>query len=185
MNIHVMHGRFQPFHIGHLSYAVEAANGCDLLVVGLTALARNRKTTAAQVAPHRVTDASNPLRFAERAYVAQAAIAAEERIICPAVTVPFPVDDEPDLLTSIVPLDWPVVTTLHEDWNYHKVEVLRRLGYDVKVVCEDEPKIYRGSEIRRLLVTGDDAWRAMVPGAAAVALDNLGLPERLRSASGD
>src|SRR4051794_21753162 len=106
MKIHVMHGRFQPFHLGHLSYAVEAAADCDLLVVGLTALARKRDTAAAQVAPHRVDDASNPLDFAERAYVVRAALVAEERVACPVVTVPFPIDDDPQLLPGIVPVDW-------------------------------------------------------------------------------
>jgi nicotinamide-nucleotide adenylyltransferase len=180
MNIHVMHGRFQPFHLGHLDYAVEAAAGAELLVVGLTALRRDTTTDAARVAPHRVEDANNPLRFAERAFVVSAALRAEPRIVCPTVTVPFPVDDEPSLLPAIVPLDWCMVTTLHEPWNQHKVGVLEQLGYIVKIVSGDEPKLFSGSEIRALIAAGDEDWREMVPPAVASALDALGVPARLR-----
>jgi len=182
MRIHVMHGRFQPFHLGHMSYAVEAAAGCDLLVVGLTAVVRDRDSSAAALAPHRTRPESNPLRFAERAYVVHAALAEEERVACPFVTVPFPIDGDSDRLPEIVPLEWCVVTTLHEEWNHHKVNVLRDLGYDVRIVCRDDPKRYRGEEIRRLMAAGDDAWRAMVPAAVAAALDRFGVPERLRRA---
>lgn len=182
MNIHVIHGRFQPFHLGHLDYAIEAAAGADLLVVGITAIRRDPKSTAARVSPHRVEDASNPLRFAERAFVVSEAMAAEPCIACPAVIVPFPIDDEPSLLPTIVPLDWCIVTTLHEQWNSYKVEVLEKLGYTVKIVSEDAPKVLSGSEIRSLIAAGEERWREMVPQAVADALDALGVPARLRGA---
>ena len=182
MKIHVMHGRFQPFHLGHLDYAVEAAAGADLLVVGLTALRRDATSVAARVAPHRIEDASNPLRFAERAFVVCAALRAERCVTCPILTVPFPIDDDPSLLPTIVPLDWCVVTTLHEPWNHHKLAVLKELGYTVKVVSQDASKVYSGSEIRSLIAAGDERWREMVPPAVAEALDALQLPHRLRGA---
>jgi cytidyltransferase-like protein len=31
-----VHGRFQPFHVGHLEYVMRAAELCDLLYIGVT-----------------------------------------------------------------------------------------------------------------------------------------------------
>ncbi|HEV8713189.1 MAG TPA: adenylyltransferase/cytidyltransferase family protein [Candidatus Binatia bacterium] len=32
----MIHGRFQPFHCGHLQYALAALARCDHLIVGIT-----------------------------------------------------------------------------------------------------------------------------------------------------
>ena len=32
----MVHGRFQPFHVGHLEYALTALHRCEHLIVGIT-----------------------------------------------------------------------------------------------------------------------------------------------------
>ena len=75
-------GRFQPFHNGHLKYAIEASAGADLLVVGLTNVLREQRVAIAGVPEHRLRDDSNPLTDAERALVALEALRADSRLTC-------------------------------------------------------------------------------------------------------
>jgi cytidyltransferase-like protein len=182
MRVHVINGRFQPFHLGHLNYAREAAAACDLLVLGLTRPPLPASTTevsgSADIAPHRLEVDSNPLLFAERAYVAQSAVAADRHIKCPAMVVPFPIDT-PELIPEYVPLDWTIYTTDHEPWNRFKQQTLRDLGYRVEIVCQGSAKTFNGSDIRALLAKGDSRWRELVPPGAADALDVLGIPARM------
>jgi hypothetical protein len=84
------------------------------------------------------------------------------------------------MLTQFVPRTWTVVTTLHEEWNHEKVRVLTRLGYVVRVVCDGETKLARGSDIRAMLRAGNEQWREFVPQTTASILDKLSVPERLR-----
>lgn len=184
MRIHVINGRFQPFHYGHLAYATAAAQGCDMLVVGLThveGLLGSDEDSTATAAPHRTEDGSNPLSFSERAVVVEAALAACNEIDCRTAFTPFPIE-RPALIPAFVPPGWPLVTTLHEEWNREKVRILGELGYEVSIVCEDEEKWIRGRDIRAAMRAGSDAWREMVPAAGAAALDDLGVTERLRAA---
>jgi nicotinamide mononucleotide adenylyltransferase len=183
MRVHVINGRFQPFHLGHLNYAREAAATSDLLVLGLTRpplpTSAGEGSGSADIAPHRLAEDNNPLLFAERAYIAQSAVAADEHIKCPAIVVPFPIDT-PKLIPRYVPLEWTIYTTDHEPWNHFKEQTLRELGYRVEIVCRGSAKTFNGSDIRRLLARGDSGWRELVPTGTADALDVLGIPARLQ-----
>ncbi len=132
----------------------------------------------ASVAPHRGEEGSNPLSFAERAVVIDAAISKCEEINCRTVFVPFPIE-QPSLIPAFVPTEWQIVTTLHEEWNQEKVRILRELGYTVSIVCDDEEKWIRGQDIREAMRSGSDRWRDLVPPAVAAMLDQLGVPSRL------
>jgi nicotinamide-nucleotide adenylyltransferase len=183
MNVHVMHGRFQPFHNGHLAYAIEAADGCDLLVVGLTrvgALQDSSPEIPDLAAPHRFDPSSNPMTFAERALVIEATLSVAEAIRCPVIFVPFPIE-RPELIPLFIPKEWLIVTTLHEAWNEKKVEILTDLGYEISIVCESEEKVIRGQDIRKAMRRSDLLWRKLVPTEAAAMLDQIGIPERLAS----
>lgn len=176
MRVHVINGRFQPFHYGHLAYAKAAARDCDVLAVGLThvpTLLGGDDDRTGAVAPHRHEEGSNPLNFGERALVIEAALEACQEIDCPTIFVPFPIE-RPSLLPRFVPVDWQIVTTLHEKWNEEKVRILRGLGYRVSIVCDDEEKWIRGQDIRMAMQEGSDSWRTMVPPAVAAVLDALG-----------
>jgi cytidyltransferase-like protein len=171
-------GRFQPFHNGHLEYAVEASAGADLLVVGLTNVLREQSVVIADVPAHRLRDDSNPLSDAERALVALEALRADSRLTCEVAATLVPIE-QPHLVPSCVPSSWEVALTLHEPWNERKKAIFEELGYRVVVVCADSSKDFQGSEIRRLIRNDDDAWRALVPVGVARAMDNLGITARL------
>lgn len=182
--LHVINGRFQPFHLGHLEYAVAAAADCDVLVVGLTRVpGLEIPEEGVTAAPHRLSDDHNPLTFGERALIVQATLETEPEIRCDVVIVPFPIE-KPHVLRSFVPPNWHIVTTLHEPWNREKIRILSELGYNVSVVCEGSEKLARGQDIRGLMRAGDESWRAGVPAMTARMLDTLDVPRRMQGGTG-
>ena len=68
-----VHGRFQPFHNGHLDYVLEAFERADFLWIGLTKIFQPGPN--AVEATGREQAASNPLTFRERSELVDAAIA--------------------------------------------------------------------------------------------------------------
>jgi cytidyltransferase-like protein len=175
----VINGRFQPFHLGHLHYAKEAAKGSETLVVGLTRVpGLDAVAPSSDFAPHRMLDEHNPMTFAERALVAEAALDADPDFTSKVIVCPFPIE-RPGLLGMFVPTGWRIVTTEHEPWNQEKIRILRELGYQVDVVCQTSPKVIHGREIRRQMRGGSESWREDVAPAAAEVLDRIELPRRM------
>jgi cytidyltransferase-like protein len=182
MRVHVINGRFQPFHLGHLRYAREASKGCDLLIAGLTRSfpveASTERDPIREAAPHRFDDHHNPLTFAERAAVVQLSLDRDPHVECPVALSAFPIE-RPDILRTYIPTSWTMVTTRHEPWNDRKISLLRDVGYSVVIVCEGEPKYINGSVIRDSLRKGDDRWRSMVTEIGAHLIDSFRLADRL------
>jgi nicotinamide-nucleotide adenylyltransferase len=179
VTVRIITGRFQPFHNGHLTYAIEAADGADLLVVGLTR-AFDHPPQVDGIPDHRLSNADNPLSLAERAAVALSAVRAEPRIQCDAVVGLVPIE-QPEWLRTFVPLTWEVVLTLHEEWNVRKLNILEAAGYQVRIACKGIDKDVHARDIRQLLKAGDARWRDHVPAGAAGAIDRLGLASRFLS----
>jgi cytidyltransferase-like protein len=173
-----VHGRFQPFHLGHAEYLTAAATKCDFLWIGITQPEVTRLQGDASQPAHRYQPDSNPLTYWERVRVIEASVGDlldRERF----VVVPFPIE-RPEVLHNYVPLIATAFTTVYDDWNRRKIDVLTSLGYAVEILWEREDKAYTGSEVRRLMGVGSQAWRDLVPAAAAEVLDALGAPERLQ-----
>jgi len=70
----MVHGRFQPFHNGHLEYVLEAAGHCRELLVGITNPGPD-PVPAEPASPHRHLAEANPFPFAERSAMIRAALA--------------------------------------------------------------------------------------------------------------
>ena len=95
----MIHGRFQPFHLGHLEYLQGAAAQSDEVWVGIT----NPDPTRVKPEPSdpvRHLPESNPYTYAERLLMVKAAA---EEIEVDVHVIPFPVN-EPELWDAYVPL---------------------------------------------------------------------------------
>src|SRR5205085_4879358 len=99
----MIHGRFQPFHNGHLEYLRGAAERSDEVFVGITNPDPARiKPEPAD--PRRHLPESNPYSYVERLLMVEAA-AADAGIEAERLhVVPFPVN-EPELWDAYVPRD--------------------------------------------------------------------------------
>ena len=102
--IGVVHGRFQPLHLGHLNnYILEAKKRCEFLIVGITnADERNRIPNKNE--PHRHKSENNPLTFIERLKIIYEAL--KDNGVSPKnfYIVPFPISF-PNLIINYVPID--------------------------------------------------------------------------------
>jgi nicotinamide-nucleotide adenylyltransferase len=160
----MIHGRFQPFHNGHLEYLRGAAERSDEVWVGITNPdpARVKEEPSD---PLRHLPESNPFTYAERLLMVKAA-AAEAGI--DVHVIPFPVN-EPELWDAYVPRDVTQYIRLFSDWGGTKLDRLRAAGYDVVVLDEGAEKQISGVDVRAALRDGGD-WRSLVPPGVARVL---------------
>ena len=162
----MVHGRFQPFHTGHLEYLKGAADRCEEIFVGITNPDPQRIKPEPSD-PLRHLPESNPYTYVERLLMVKAAAAdagiAAERVH----VVPFPVN-EPELWRAYVPSDVVQFIRLFSDWGGTKLERLREAGYEVVVLDEGSAKEISGADVRQSLRDGENWERLVPPGVASV-----------------
>lgn len=161
-----VHGRFQPFHNGHLDYLLQAFDAAAYVKVGLTQIFWPDDQAASRA---RDTVDSNPLAYWERASLVEAAL--DEAGIASGrfEFVPFPIEI-PDALPQFMPIGVPCFTTVLNMWNEEKIDVLKQQGYST-ILLEVSPaegkRVATGAEIRRLIREGNGTWKAFVPPVVA------------------
>jgi cytidyltransferase-like protein len=166
----MIHGRFQPFHRGHLEYMRGAAACCDELWVGITNPDRTRVKPEASD-PARHLPESNPYSYGERLLMVKAAaldLGLEARAVH---VIPFPVN-EPELWPAYVPDGVTQFLRLFSEWGGEKLERLRSAGYEVVILDEGAQKEISGSQVRHALRTGEN-WESLVPAGVAAVLMEL------------
>jgi cytidyltransferase-like protein len=166
----MIHGRFQPFHRGHLEYMRGASERCDELWVGIT------NPDPARIKPEpsdpaRHLPESNPFSYGERLLMVKAA--ASDLGLEPehVHVIPFPVN-EPELWPAYVPEGITQFLRLFSAWGGEKLERLREAGYEVVVLDEGTEKEISGAEVREALRSGT-AWEPLVPPGVARVLREL------------
>jgi nicotinamide-nucleotide adenylyltransferase len=166
----MIHGRFQPFHMGHLEYLRGAAERSDEVFVGITNPdpARIKPETSD---PLRHLPESNPWSYVERLLMVEAA-AADLRLDPWCVhVIPFPVN-EPGLWPAYVPDGVTQYIRLFSGWGETKNERLRSAGYEVVVLDEGVEKAIAGADVRALMRAGGE-WEQFVPSGVARVIHSL------------
>jgi nicotinamide-nucleotide adenylyltransferase len=163
----MIHGRFQPFHNGHLEYLRGAAARCDELFVGITN-PDPRRVKEEPSDPLRHLPESNPFTYVERLLMIEA-VATDEGI--DAHVIPFPVN-EPELWPAYVPDGVTQFLRLFSDWGGTKLERLRGAGYEVVVLDEGAEKEISGADVRAAMRAGDN-WESLVPPGVARVIRGL------------
>jgi nicotinamide-nucleotide adenylyltransferase len=166
----MIHGRFQPFHLGHLEYLRGAAERSDEVFVGIT----NPDPTRIRPEPSdpaRHLPEANPWTYADRLLMVKAAATdlglGAERVH----VIPFPVN-EPELWPAYVPDGVTQYLRLFSEWGGTKLERLREAGYEVVVLDEGAEKEISGAEVRAALREGGD-WESLVPAGVARVIREL------------
>ena len=163
----MIHGRFQPLHLGHLTYLELAAARCGELFVGITNPDR-RAMRPEPDDPARHLPESNPFTYTER--MLMIAAAAQEAGIGVRV-IPFPIT-EPQLWDDYVPRDVVHFLRVLSPWGSAKLDRLRAHGYRVELLAAPEGKQVSGEQVRAALRGGGD-WRRLVAPAVARFIDDL------------
>jgi cytidyltransferase-like protein len=157
----MIHGRFQPFHNGHLEYLRGAAARSERIFVGITNPDPWR-IKEEPTDPLRHLPESNPFTYVERLLMVES-VAADEGI--PVHVIPFPVN-EPELWPAYVPDGITQYLRLFSEWGGTKLERLRAAGYEVVVLDEGVEKEISGIDVREAIRAGDD-WESLVPPGVA------------------
>jgi nicotinamide-nucleotide adenylyltransferase len=163
----MIHGRFQPFHNGHLEYLRGAAERSDEIFVGIT----NPDPTRIKEEPSdplRHLPESNPFSYVERLLMVTA-VAEDDGIR--AHVIPFPVN-EPELWAAYVPQGVTQYLRLFSDWGGTKLERMRDAGYEVVILDEGAGKELSGAEVRAAMREGR-AWQELVPPGVARVISSL------------
>jgi len=172
----VIHGRFQPLHLGHLEYLLAGADRCDLLVVGITSPDPSQ-TVEEATDPNRGRPESNPWTYYERQVMVERALieagVARERLRI----VPFP-HGHPERLRYYAPTDAVYLLTIYDEWGQTKVDRFRSLGLRTEVMWQRTEKPISGSRVRREITQQGD-WQHLVPPAVAMTIKEFGIDERV------
>ena len=166
----MIHGRFQPFHNGHLEYLAGAAKRSGEVFVGIT------NPDPARIKPEpsdpvRHLPESNPWSYAERLLMVKAAAVDLGLPLARVHVIPFPVN-EPELWSAYVPEGVTQYLRLFSAWGGTKLERLREAGYEVVILDEGAEKELSGIEVREALREGGD-WEGLVPVGVARVLREL------------
>jgi cytidyltransferase-like protein len=163
----MIHGRFQPFHNGHLEYLRGAAAQSEEVFVGITNPDPSRIKEEASD-PLRHLPESNPFSYVERLLMVKA-VAEDEGI--PAHVIPFPVN-EPELWAAYVPEGVTQYLRLFSEWGGTKLDRMREAGYEVVILDEGADKELSGADVRAAIREGCD-WEALVPPGVARVIRSL------------
>lgn len=159
-----VHGRFQPFHNGHLEYVLRAWERCERLIVGITAAVPTavRKEVASS---HRHEPSSNPFTYFERLLMIRDALLAEGLSPRDFAIVPFPIQDL-GLIHHYVPEESVHFIRVYSRWEEEKVCRLREGGVIVEILDPGKEKGISGTEVRRL-IRECLPWEHLVPHSTA------------------
>jgi cytidyltransferase-like protein len=171
----MVHGRFQPFHRGHLAYALAAAERCHRLFVGITNPdERSRSFEPAE--PERHRPESNPFSYTERLLMVRASL--DDCGLAGRVhVIPFPIG-EPALWRDYLLPGIVHYLRAFTPWGHEKADRLRGAGQRVELLEEQEGRDVTGTQVRAALRAGDPAWATLVPDGTARTIRALrGAPD--------
>ncbi|MEI8574530.1 adenylyltransferase/cytidyltransferase family protein [Methylomonas sp. WH-1] len=173
-----IHGRFQPFHYGHVNYFLEAVKIWPKLIIGLAAPTPVKNPIAG--VEHRATDFANPLTYTERMILIRSSLSEIGVNSNNVEFIPFPID-EPEKLEYILPKTIVCATTRLYQWNEEKIRRLEKYGYKPHVLEQCVKSPFDGSTIREYIINDDPIWKTYMPEIAAELIEEWKIRDRLIS----
>ena len=173
----MVHGRFQPFHSGHLEYALSAFQRCDHLILGVTNPDPSLIVVEASDSERHKPEA-NLFTFFERQLMIRAALMELGVDLSCISIVPFPIH-HPERWRFYCPPDAVQFIRLYSEWGKEKARRFQTMGWTVEVLDGGVTKQVSGNAVRRRLQEGL-GWEKLVPGAVAEVLKTIGAVERMQ-----
>jgi nicotinamide mononucleotide adenylyltransferase len=174
----VIHGRFQPLHLGHLEYILAGKRACQMLVIGITNPDPSQ-IGAEDADPERGRAEANPCTFYERYLMVEGAMVESGIDREQFRVVPFP-HSYPERLLHYSPREALYLLTVYDRWGEVKLERFQRLGLRTHVLWRRDKKVTSGTEVRRR-IRDRQPWEHLVPGATARTVREQRIDERIRS----
>ena len=174
----VIHGRFQPLHVGHMEYLLAGKELCDVLLIGIT------NPDPWQMAPEtsdhtRNQPQANPCTYYERYLMVEVAMAESGVPRTAFRIVPFP-HSFPERLGHYAPRSALYLLSIYDSWGDCKLSRFEDLGLRTHVLWRRTSKVTSGARIRTLISAGEP-WESLVPPATARVIHESGIDQRIRS----
>ncbi len=174
--IGMIHGRFQPFHNGHLTYARLAKKRCDFLIVGITnpdpgsyiAMSGDSKRHLA---------VENPFTFYERLLMINRSLKESGFDPDSFNIVPFPIDN-PDLWAHYAPDSATMFLRDRGEWTKTKVTMLESRGWKTELLNDSQDLDIHGIDIRAYMTDNNQAWESFVPRGTASVISDVDIRSR-------
>ena len=168
----MVHGRFQPFHIEHLSYVLRAMAFGRRCIVGITNPDRSELVEDADDS-HRHTEEANPFSFFERLEMIHNALKEAGLAMHKVMIVPFELF-RPQRWGNYLPPPEEVVQCVRvfSRWEQKKVKLFESHGFEVFVLDEGHKKNMTGSRVRQLIRDRGN-WRELVPSGADSVVEGI------------
>ena len=177
--IGIVHGRFQPLHLGHLNdYILKAKERCDFLIVGITNPDPTH-TLPDESNLARTRPQNNPLNFYERLIILQDALFEAKLKNDEFTIVPFPINF-PQLLKYYTPEEGIHYLTIFDEWGENKNDKLKKYGLKTSILYkrDNSEKKISSTMVRELIVRKGN-WKELVPKSTAKHLEDYQLHDRL------
>jgi nicotinamide-nucleotide adenylyltransferase/phosphinothricin biosynthesis protein PhpF len=174
----VIHGRFQPLHLGHLEYLLAGAARAATLVVGITNPDPSQ-TVEERSDPARGLPGANPCTYYERFLMVEGALTEAGVVHDRLRIVPFP-HSFPERLHHYAPRDATYLLTIYDQWGEAKLARFQELGLAVDVMWRRADKPVSGARVRAAMAAGD-GWEPLVPAAVARVVKERCIDARIRS----
>ena len=172
----MVHGRFQPFHTGHLHYTLEALRRSEHLIIGITNPDPS-ETQVEETDAQRHTPEANPFTFFERQRMIRAALVDEAVELSCVSIVPFPIHT-PQRWQYYCPKETVQFIRVFSEWGKEKVARFQEAGWPVEILDLGAPKQESGSAVRRCLIEGR-GWAQLLPRGVGDVLKQIGAQTRL------
>ncbi len=160
----VVHGRFQPLHVGHVVYLLAARDACRVLIVGITN-PDPWQTVIEPADPARGDPLANPCTYYERHLMVEGALLDAGVPHGAFRVVPFP-HGFPERLCHYLPPGALQLVTLYDEWGEAKLDRFHRVGLPTRVLWRRRDKVTTGTAVREATAAGGP-WERLVPAATA------------------
>ena len=160
-------GRFQPFHYGHLHAVRYILSQVEEIVIAVG---------SAQFS----NTPRNPLSVDERYEMIIRALREEGIPLRRVFLVNIPDTESPEENWGMLVLDRiPRIDVAYSN-DPETIEDLTKVGVKVLSIPFYEREKYSATNIRELMLKGDDSWKLLVPASVYEFLEDIGIEERIR-----
>lgn len=170
LSLTCIHGRFQPFHFGHLAYTLSAYSVSDMLYIGIT----NPDPTVTaldKTSTHRHLTEANPFPYFARMEMILGTLTEIGVEMNKIRVIPYPINC-PELLKYYVPNSSKHIITLYDEWSERKIQLLKDQGFSTLGLKGSLPKLTSGTKIRELLKAGQSISQLVSPFVASYIQNN-------------
>lgn len=170
VSIGMIHGRFQPFHNGHLLYMQEAMKFVDgLLIVGIKNPTASQNIVEASD-DHRHLSSANPFSYLQRSLMISRSVHVDLRHAGPLEIAIVPFDVNRIETWGWIPPTAVQFVNLLDPWDHVKRGMFSSRRLDV--VETGIPRVTSGEEIRLRRLKGKQ-YRHLVPKGTASLLQQI------------